>query len=632
MCYIGAMSTNTACFILASVAFASLAACSDADSTVVVSDGDTEYPPLAGGELLEGAPNAADLPPAGKADAVYPRQFDLLSTQTPVKNQGSRGTCSFFSTVALAEHIHMTSTGEALDLSEQYAVYAVKVEANRSSEGEGSNVQTNLEVFQQLGLVEESIWPYEPSVWGPNDDPACVGSSRPVRCHTHGDPPADVQGARRWYVGKPQYVSSHPKSIKHFLSTTKQALLLSLPVHCQAWNYASQCALGTSTELWGKGMISYPTAADAEHYRLAGGDSHAVLLVGWDDDVTFPVRDERGKQVKGEDGKPLMERGAFLIKNSWGTNSFGKRNPYGSGYGLVSQRYVQEFGSIVRVSDGVDEVCGDELDNDGDGAADCRDADCGEESACRTALLTYTVDGPIAIPDGASDGVVTHALVAAGREIAGLTVEVDIRHPRPSDLVLMLEPENREPIYLMFNDASDGPDLQAKFQVSTLLTESTDGVWQLRVIDTRAGEKGTVDRWSLSITPCENGWDCENSRESYGNYYTNGPIPDGDASGLESEIDVMIAGVARNVSVAVAVSHPASGQLSLLVEAPDGRMAVLKEARGETGAYRPHEYTTTDLEGASMLGNWKLWVFDEVEGITGELGGWDLYMDGSAGE
>jgi len=79
-----------------------------------------EDPPLSGeGETKGDAPT--DLPDEGKADAVYPKQWnEIENEQSPVKSQGSRGVCSIFATTAQVENLflHEAIHGKAVAQTE----------------------------------------------------------------------------------------------------------------------------------------------------------------------------------------------------------------------------------------------------------------------------------------------------------------------------------------------------------------------------------------------------------------------------------------------------------------------------------------------------------------------------------
>lgn len=65
----------------------------------------------------EALPRLYDVPPAS---------YDLSSYQTPVKDQGDRGTCGTFATIAAIEAAYKRTYGLTLDLSEQYGFHVAK--------------------------------------------------------------------------------------------------------------------------------------------------------------------------------------------------------------------------------------------------------------------------------------------------------------------------------------------------------------------------------------------------------------------------------------------------------------------------------------------------------------------------
>ena len=139
--------------------------------------------------LLEGAPDPSKLPDEPKSDAIYPKKFDLVALQSPVRNQASRGVCSIFSTVALMEHLYIKE-GKLLtpDFSEHFLQWSVKSELGAYTNTEGSNADRNIEAIQRFGIVEEAVAPYETSRWGAGNDARCTGKEQPLVCYTNGDP------------------------------------------------------------------------------------------------------------------------------------------------------------------------------------------------------------------------------------------------------------------------------------------------------------------------------------------------------------------------------------------------------------------------------------------------------------
>lgn len=64
---------------------------------------------------LKAAPSAIDLNPSTTAEVADLRKFD-----TPIRNQGSRGTCTAFGTIGVLENLAKQRWGKDLDLSEEH--------------------------------------------------------------------------------------------------------------------------------------------------------------------------------------------------------------------------------------------------------------------------------------------------------------------------------------------------------------------------------------------------------------------------------------------------------------------------------------------------------------------------------
>jgi hypothetical protein len=479
------------------------AACADPDDGP--SPYDDDYAVSGLDPLFQGAPNNDDLPEEGKADAVYPRRFtELLSSQSPVKSQGSRGVCSIFATVALMEHLYLKEGSlPNPDFSEQFLQWSAKAEARGFTTTEGSSAEVNLRAVSQFGIVGERDWAYQSTRWTATNDPACTGGeSQPVRCYTNGEPPASALAARRWKLPSGKWVRSTASSIKAHLTSKKTAAVAGMTFFYQAWNHR-RSELPVNSEYWRQGYVLYPNARDKE-LSLAKRAGHAILIVGWDDDLEVPVVDERGEVVRDAAGKPVVEKGFWIFKNSWGTGSFGVDNPHGDGYGMLSMRYVQEFGTVY-VS-GVPtvalpaEACDSGLDEDLDGAVDCDDTDCAGAAICQPEpqVRTYTAAPNLSIPDNAPAGVASTIAVADAGVVGAATVTVDIAHTYRGDLEVRLVHAGTT-IVLHDNTGAGDDNLQATFDLPAMAGKALAGDWVLQVADTAAVDTGTLRGWSLEV-------------------------------------------------------------------------------------------------------------------------------------
>lgn len=295
-------------------------------------------------ELKADAPSDVSVPFEGKADVVLPRMADILSLQTPVKSQGSRGVCSIFSTIGLVESLYKKAGVLSLpDFSEQYLQWSVKVQVGAFPTTSGSSDYYNLKAVSTYGVVAEDKWPYEPVQWDASKDPRCTstGSGLPTVCYTNGNPPTAAQSATKYKLPSGRWVST--SSVKNVIYEKKTGVLMGLDFFYQAWNHR-RSALPVNSTYFQKGYVLYPNAEDksASAKQPAG---HSIQLIGWNDDLEIQGMDKDGRPAVDSSGKPIKQKGFYLFKNSWGTSSFGSTHSKAAGYGWIAYRYVQEYGS-----------------------------------------------------------------------------------------------------------------------------------------------------------------------------------------------------------------------------------------------------------------------------------------------
>lgn len=437
---------------------------------------DDDEAPLGSYEgVVGGAPANATLPDDNKADAVYPRKHvELVAGQTPVKSQGSRGVCSIFATAALMESLYLKAGVASPDFSEQFLQWSVKNEVGSFRNTSGSNAAENLEAISEFGIPVESAWPYEPKPWGATDNAGCTGeeSQMPVVCHTNGDPSESAMAAERFTLPRGRWLNTN--SIKAHITTKKSGVQVGLDFFYQSWNHR-RSTLPVNADYWTEGYVLYPNAKDIEesHKQRAG---HSILIVGWDDDLTVPIVDAAGKQVIGSDGKPVVEKGFYLFKNSWGTAGFGAGNPHGAGYGWLSMRYVDRYGSAY-----VSDVPRVTVPPGGGGPA--------EHVETRPAL---------AIPDKTPAGVASTLTVTAGAAVTSVTVTVDISHTYVGDLTVALEHDGKRVVLHAAEGGSDD-DLKKSYTLTDFTGMARGGSWTLSVVDGVAQDVGTLNGWSLDV-------------------------------------------------------------------------------------------------------------------------------------
>ena len=536
---------------LLAVAALTLNACADEGTTPdngaeLPGDDVGDAPPLQGADtLLEGAPSNDSLPDEPKADQVFPAQFDVVEFQSPIKSQGSRGVCSIFSTVALMESLYIKEgTLAQPDFSEQYLQWSVKFEVGAFRNTGGSNATSNLDAISRYGIVDEATWPYQTSPWSASNDSRCTGEedARPTLCHTNGEPSDEIKGARKYKLPSNRWVSSRRQNIKAFIFGNKQAVIAGMTFFYQSWNHGAS-SLPVNGEYSAQGYVLYPNEADKTK-SLEKRAGHSILLVGWDDNLEVPVVDEKGNQVLDAAGKPVVEKGFFLFKNSWGTSRFGTKNPFGAGYGWLSMKYVEEYASVagadlprdVRVNEVCDngkdddrngatdcddaacadleackvieaEICNDGIDNDDNGATDCADAACTETAHCAEQPEpnldpVETVSSPYeAIPDADEAGIIDRVQIDQEFTVGRVELLLDIVHTYRGDLRVKLVHPDGTSATIWNNEGGGEADLQDSFIVDTFAGKPGKGVWTLEVADTQGSDLGTLREWALFIAP-----------------------------------------------------------------------------------------------------------------------------------
>ncbi len=478
-----------------------LAACAGSGPDDGPSPFDDEYPVSGLGPLLDGAPENSTLPDENKADAVYPRRYDLVADQSPVKSQGSRGVCSIFATTALMENLYIKAGMPAPDFSEQYMQWSTKEQVRAYRNTDGSNADTNLRAASEYGIVEEGLWPYESFPWSTSHDPECTGENRPTRCYTNGAPPQAAVDGKKWKLPRGRWLNTN--SIKAHLTGKKHGVNVGMTFFYQSWNHRKS-PLPVNTQYWREGIVLYPNAKDKEEsLKMRAG--HAIQIVGWDDDKEVAIVDDKGEIVRDGDGNPVTEKGFWIFKNSWGTGSFGAANPHGDGYGYLSYKYVSEYGtayvSDVPRYEPPAEVCDNGVDADGDQQVDCDDSQCAGHASCQSepTSRTYSSTAAVTIPDNAPAGVTSTIAVADTGTVGSVKLTLDIKHTYRGDLRVVLAHDGRA---VTLHDRTGGYEddlVLTGVELPAFAGAALAGDWTLTVSDHASYDTGTIQSWSLEI-------------------------------------------------------------------------------------------------------------------------------------
>ena len=243
-----------------------------------------------------------------------PKTVDLKEFMTPVKDQGGRGTCSFFTATGLYEAAVKKKMKVEVNFSEEYMNHSVKSKGYEDR-NEGGSTLVNLHATQTDGLMLERDVPYQPSwfEWkAPCEDFKTDDESAPKVCYTH-NPPSDemlmnkipMDNFEVW-----QLVADDFKEIITTLAVEKTPMHISIPIHPDS--------------MLDNGEYSYTEEMRAECISGAAScGGHAVILTGYD-----------------------LTKEVFYFRNSW-SKKWGK-NGYGQiPFSVVDRHVKHTFGYVV---------------------------------------------------------------------------------------------------------------------------------------------------------------------------------------------------------------------------------------------------------------------------------------------
>lgn len=233
-----------------------------------------------------------------------PRSINLKAEMSPVKNQGSRGACTFFSTAAMLEATIKKDMNTDVNLSEEYMNYASKSNGFLAND-EGSTVLLNLYGIKSGGLMLENDSSYQPSWFDkglPCEKFKSSDLNAPPICFSHNKP--DAESLKKIIpVDNINFrgMEKNTNDIIRFLAEEKRPITLGMVVNFNGWP--------------DNGEAYYDESLRAECLKdesKCGG--HSVLITGYD-----------------------LDKKVFYFKNSWG-KEWGQE-----GYGTITINSVDRY-------------------------------------------------------------------------------------------------------------------------------------------------------------------------------------------------------------------------------------------------------------------------------------------------
>lgn len=252
-----------------------------------------------------------------------PRVIDLKEDMTAVRDQGERGTCSFFAAIALAESAVKKKMNVEVNLSEEYLNYVVKSKGKgyRDDREGGSPIQNlKVAVNNKDGFLLEKDWPYQPS-WFKEKNPCLENLAKdkkaPAICFSHNAPPESVHAKK---ISGDNFELSYieAESTNEFISTIAQyrlPLSIVVPVNHRGWP--------------DNGDVSYDEDMREECLKSESDCGfHVIVITGYD-----------------------LDKKVFFFKNSWG-KKWG-HDGYGTMPFDVIDRHADQVSVTVKLKDSI---------------------------------------------------------------------------------------------------------------------------------------------------------------------------------------------------------------------------------------------------------------------------------------
>jgi C1A family cysteine protease len=222
-----------------------------------------------------------------------PDCIDLRKWCPPIFDQGNLGSCTANAGVSLLEYIEIKTRGKYIDASRLF-LYKVTRNLMHETGDAGAYLRKTMEAMVMIGIVPEEYWPYDVSHFDKEPSAFCYA------------------------------VASNYKSLKYVSLDKATMALEDVLVQIKTVLAGGLAAIfgitmydSISQSKTNGGKIPFPS--DKENIR--GG--HAMMAVGYDNNQIIT------NEVNG-----TQTRGAFLIRNSWGTQ-WGD-----TGYGWLPYEYV----------------------------------------------------------------------------------------------------------------------------------------------------------------------------------------------------------------------------------------------------------------------------------------------------
>ena len=332
---------------------------------------------------LEEKENANLIPNVYKVDYVYsgkyndvdfPSYYNLSNISnksyvSPVKNQGSLGTCWAFATLENAESFLMVTKNEEYSSnSEQFSVRQLDYAASTNgifnyenpnaiaSLSEGGNFLYAISIMSKgLSLVDESVMPYNESleqkkmheIFNYSNSRYEVNSS--VELPSFGKLSVSFVNDCLTEVDSDSCLDEKNEALyQEYLKTIKNGIMNYGGIYLGAYDPTGTCGLLNSD---GNYVLNPNTSCFPVGNNSSAKEAHAMQIIGWDDNYNYEYCrvNQAYHSASSEECKSrtiIKGQGAFILQNSWGEEH--TAHPYLT-YESIMDNYVS-FGYITSLS------------------------------------------------------------------------------------------------------------------------------------------------------------------------------------------------------------------------------------------------------------------------------------------
>ncbi len=228
------------------------------------------------------------------AKTTLPKSVSLINWFSPVEDQGDLGSCTANAGVGLVEYFERRAFGKHIEASRLF-LYKATRNLMKEKGDTGAFLRTTMGALVLFGVPPEEYWPYNVASFDKEPSAFCYAFAQ------------NYQSISYYRLDPP---GTQPAQL---LARIKSNLAAGLPSMFGFTVYSSISQAGNND-----GKIPFPTKGE----KIEGG--HAIVVAGYDDNMKIKNANPSGSETTG----------AFLIRNSWGTE-WGQ-----NGYGWLPYEYV----------------------------------------------------------------------------------------------------------------------------------------------------------------------------------------------------------------------------------------------------------------------------------------------------